>query len=91
MHSDNSLCRVCGLNLGNELPWGLDGQTASFNICPCCGVEFGYEDATLDGIARFRDDWIANGGVFLDKSQQPPGWDRTAQLRKIGVSDDVNE
>ena len=42
------LCRVCGWKQ-ETAPWGGDGQTASFLICPCCGVEFGYEDSHFRG------------------------------------------
>ena len=36
-------CRICGYRLGFE-PWGDDGKTPTYEICPCCGVEFGNED-----------------------------------------------
>lgn len=87
MHGQYSLCRVCGFDLGEDFPWGPDGRTCSFNICPCCGVEFGYEDATPEGILKFRAEWFATGGLFRDKSQRPPGWSRVMQLQRIGVAD----
>lgn len=31
-------CRVCGLPL-DEDPWGEDGKTPNYTICPCCGVD----------------------------------------------------
>ena len=33
-------CRICGYRLGFE-PWGDDEKTPTYEICPCCGVEFG--------------------------------------------------
>lgn len=42
METNSFYCRVCGLYLGYQ-PWGEDGKTPSYEICPCCGVEFGYE------------------------------------------------
>jgi hypothetical protein len=36
------------------MPWGDDGQTPSYEICPNCNAEFGYEDASENGIANYR-------------------------------------
>jgi hypothetical protein len=33
-------CRICGLKQDFK-PWGEDGKTPAFEICSCCGVEFG--------------------------------------------------
>lgn len=78
-------CEVCGFNGLDEAPWGADGKTPSFDICPCCGVEFGYEDATDTGKANFRTKWIATGGKWFDESKKPNRWDIKEQLAKIGV------
>ncbi|MGB7430615.1 MAG: hypothetical protein WA933_22715 [Microcoleaceae cyanobacterium] len=48
MHNKNS-CRVCGYDMKYPI-WGEDGNTPSFDICPCCGTEFGYEDCTPQSI-----------------------------------------
>ena len=44
MHKNNEfyVCRVCGAEQP-EAPWGDDGETPTYDICNCCGVEFGYE------------------------------------------------
>jgi hypothetical protein len=39
-------CRVCGLEQDFQ-PWGKDGKTPAFEICGCCGVDFGYQDCSL--------------------------------------------
>lgn len=36
-------CSVCGYNNLNFKPYYENGY-ASFQICPCCGFEFGYDD-----------------------------------------------
>lgn len=33
-------CRVCGYYI-DDLPWGKDGNCPTYEICPCCGDEFG--------------------------------------------------
>lgn len=78
------LCRVCGL-FQEDPPWGADGKTATFNICDCCGVEFGYGDATSETINRFRQQWINNGAKWSDPKAKPTGWNLSTQLALIGV------
>ena len=78
------LCRVCGW-LHEDPPWGEDGDTPSYNICECCGVEFGYEDATPQATSRFRQAWLEGGAQGWDKARRPCNWDLGAQLARIGV------
>lgn len=80
----NEFCRVCGYQ-PTEPPWGDDGRTPSFDYCPCCGVEWGYQDSSPDGIERFRTAWLKNGAPWHDVKQQPDGLDLADRLRRIGV------
>lgn len=68
MLNDNSLiyCRICGSCEG-YMPWGEDGQTPSFEICPCCSVQFGYEDMNISGILKYRSEWIKSKKFLSDK------------------------
>lgn len=75
------LCRVCGLEQ-LEPPWGDDGKSATFDICDCCGVEFGYEDATLSGIRRYREKWLTNGAKWNTTKSIPDNWMLHQQLKK---------
>ena len=59
-------CPVCGYPELGEPPW--TGNRASFEICPSCGTEFGYDDAAGGDEARrpsvynvLREAWIAEG------------------------------
>lgn len=59
-------CPVCGFDELDEEPW-RDGS-GSQEICPSCGVQFGYEDACGGDIGRRREfyeqrraEWIARG------------------------------
>ncbi len=81
-------CRVCGLKL-EEPPWGQDGETPLFEICPCCGVEFGYEDSTPLSAKRYREEWLSKGGVWFRPQDKPEGWNFADQLnnRPPGFSD----
>jgi len=46
----------------------------TFNICPCCGVEFGYEDMTIQDTKKYREKWICSG----------MGWFTPGENLKIG-------
>jgi hypothetical protein len=75
-------CRVCGFS--NEAPpWGTDGKTPLFDMCPCCGVEFGYEDATALGARGYRDEWLARGAQWHDPACKPEAWDLSLQLPRV--------
>lgn len=77
------LCFVCGLDLGGvdeNAPWGDSGIDPTFEFCPCCGTEFGYQDATLEAARAQRTRWADDGYRWMDDSRKPSGWDATRQL-----------
>jgi hypothetical protein len=91
MHNSESneyLCRVCGWHQ-NDPPWGGNAETPSFEICDCCGVEFGYEDATSEGVIRFRKLWLAEGAPWFDEFKMPAKWDLSSQLERLGIDTDI--
>jgi hypothetical protein len=79
---------VCGYAL-DSLPW--DGEISSLEICPCCGIQFGYHDAAGDGpggrrtiYQELRNKWVAADHPWSSKSQPPPAdWDPREQLRRV--------
>ena len=75
-------CRICGL-IQDEPPWGDDNNTPTFNICDCCGVEFGYEDTKYDAVVRYRAKWIAGGAKWAYPKYRPPEWSLEDQLKDI--------
>ncbi len=83
MTSDNLYnCRVCGLKL-DDPPWGYDSKTPLYDFCPCCGIEFGYQDATPDGAKQFRKQWVNNGMKWDEESEKPDTWDFEIQLKQV--------
>ena len=86
----SDLCPVCGYRLG-FLPW--NGKSSSDEICPCCYIQFGYDDGDVeDEIGRtlvygeWRKRWIDQGMKWNSKGRIPPdGWNPVEQLRSIGV------
>ena len=79
---DNHKCRICGFH--NEyFPWGEDGEKPNFELCPCCGVQFGKEDVTLESIQKYRKEWLRKGGRCFIKKDRPENWDIDEQMRNI--------
>jgi hypothetical protein len=89
--STNYRCPVCGLPQV-EAPWGVDGLNPTFFICDCCGVEFGYEDRTLQSREAYLTRWLSNGALWFKPSKCPKNWSLVAQLDEGGIStpDDFN-
>jgi hypothetical protein len=79
-------CPVCGFPGLDAPPW-VDGSPSD-EICPSCGIQFGYDDAAggrADRRAaiyeRWRSEWIARGMPWSSGGRpRPPGWDPQAQL-----------
>jgi hypothetical protein len=63
----------------------------SYEVCPCCGFEFGNDDnpgtAAPSSFERYRQEWIAAGCPWLDPSQRPAGWRLEEQLVAVGIVD----
>lgn len=75
-------CKVCGFKQ-HDFPWGQDGETPSFDICACCGVEFGYEDATLISVKKYRSNWIEGGSKWFSIKDRPLNWNKDNQFKYI--------
>lgn len=79
----NYTCPVCGWPEMEEPAYDEFGSS-SFEICRCCGTQFGYQDARRTH-AELRAEWISGGMRWSSKAaQQPAGWDPVAQLRAAG-------
>lgn len=72
-------CLVCGFGMGDP--------PQDFNICPCCGTEFGYMDVAPDRAARLselRQFWIAGGMKWWNEySPAPLDWNPAEQLKTV--------
>jgi hypothetical protein len=82
VRNDDFACRACGL-LQAEAPWGDDGQSPVFEICDCCGAEFGYEDATLEAVTRARRLWLEKGAPWSNPKAMSSTWSVKAQLAQV--------
>ena len=78
----NHKCRICGFH-NDYFPWGENGEKPNFELCPCCGVQFGKEDVTLESIQKYRKEWLRKGGKWFIKKDRPENWDIDEQMRNI--------
>lgn len=78
-------CPICGYDGLSEPAW--DGENPSHEICPSCGIEFGYEDMKPPRHLRhleLREAWIQRGMPWFSKSRPPPpAWDPSQQLQNV--------
>jgi hypothetical protein len=65
------LCPVCYYNQMPDPP-------QDYNICPCCGTEFGYDDE-FKSFGQLRSDWIAAGMRWFFR-QPPSFWNPALQI-----------
>ena len=75
-------CRVCGLEQDFQ-PWGEDGQCPTYDICDCCGTEFGYGDCTLKAIQVSRERWLAKDAEWKYPEEKPANWSLEEQMKNI--------
>lgn len=85
----SNVCPVCGYCL-NFVPW--EGESPADELCPSCGIQFGYDDAggrTPEGRRTiydgWRTKWIGSGMVWQSVGIPIPiHWDPELQLKKAG-------
>ena len=74
------VCPVCRYPDLDEPAYDNFG-CASYNICPCCGTEFGYDDSTA-AHSYLRGKWVSEGMQWWSKHQlKPNDWDPVRQLK----------
>lgn len=67
------ICPVCNYDGLTEPPYNSRGY-GSYEICMCCGFQFGYSDYPNGekDILEWRKEWIKNGYPWSSKSEKPP-------------------
>lgn len=81
------ICPICGFG-GLDKPVETKG-VPSFDICPCCGFEFGFHDGVRgETYEKWRMRWIQDGMKFRKGHIIPPpvDWDPRRQLASIGIT-----
>ncbi len=78
-------CPVCGYDGLNAPPFDEEGNP-SYDICNCCGYEFGFDEENFD---EYRLKWLTSGTKWFNPKVQPKDWIASEQLLKIGVRLDI--
>jgi hypothetical protein len=73
-----------------EPPYCSTLGDASYDVCACCGFEFGFDDEpgpdmTGKTFREYLDDWAASGCQWFDPRRRPEVWDLDEQLRRAGI------
>lgn len=77
------MCPVCGFVGLNEPPFNEKNE-ASYEICACCGFEFGFDEGDgEDKYSTFRSNWIKNGAKWFLPTRKPNEWDLKEQLKNL--------
>lgn len=82
MLKSKSICPICGFQELDEPPYDEFGG-ASFEICPCCGIQYGYNDTRWTHV-ELRDCWIKLGMKWRHLPA-PDNWDPIKQLKTAGL------
>lgn len=83
---NNHTCSICGFPELDQPVRDPDTGAPSFDICPSCGCEIGYDDVTQQEMDRYRRDWVKQGALWFRDESKPPGWNLRNQLKSIGVN-----
>jgi hypothetical protein len=72
-------CPVCGYS------GEVDFRPRDYQICACCGTEFGYDDRVLTN-DQLRAQWLSKGCPWFDLDEpRPVGWNAYDQLLHAGL------
>jgi len=81
-------CPVCGYGGLKEAPYNQN--ISSYEICPCCGFEFGFDGGNRpEEFIAFRKRWLDNGAKWFLPRLKPKDWNLYEQLERIKKSKPV--
>ncbi len=80
------VCPVCKFDGLSEPPYNSEGS-GPYEICPCCGFEFGVDDfgynSCKEAHAVWRKQWIDRGCLWqYSENKKPKDWDPVEQLKE---------
>lgn len=78
-------CPVCGwLGLSARAVFPYD----SFEICSCCGTEFGLDVSEDDDIEDVREEWLEGGAVWFSDEGRPADWSPERAIAQVRAYDE---
>lgn len=106
-HKEKFRCPVCGFiglesrpyeNMPEKIdrngaapPYCLLWGQPSYEVCDCCGFEFGFDDepggsAQPVSFAEYLTVWIHDGCLWFTPEKRPTNWSLTDQLAKADIT-----
>jgi hypothetical protein len=80
MSKNGHYCPVCGWK-------GLEAEPihpyGTFEICSCCGTEFGLDVVCDEDILEVRVDWLKAGALWFSDFDKPVDWSMERALGQI--------
>jgi len=74
---------------GLKPPYGQHFGPPSYEVCRCCGFEFGNDDqpGTADPVSfgEYLHDWMSRDAKWFDPSARPIDWNLEKQLVEAGI------
>jgi len=75
---------------GFPIPYHTHFGMLSYQICGCCGYEFGAEDdpgpwAIGLSFEDYLDRWLAAGGIWFDGKIRPSSWTFEQQMQDLAI------
>ena len=74
---------------GLDPPYSKHFGDPSYEVCACCGFEFGNDDEPGTGspstFEEYLREWIASGCVWFSPEKMPKSWDLGSQLQSAGI------
>lgn len=74
MLNRDTICPVCGFDWHEPVE--------RYEICECCGTQFGYDDANTSHF-ELRRRWIERGCPWTGLRPAPSGWNPQKQLELL--------
>ncbi len=72
-----------------EPPYSVHFGMPSYEVCSCCGFEFGNDDEPGTGtpvsFQEYLEEWVAYGSVWFQPERRPASWSLQMQLETVGI------
>lgn len=76
---------ILPISLEAHPPYHLMFGTPSYDVCDCCGYEFGNDDNPGTGSAvsfkAYLEAWISDGMLWFVREKQPINWSLEKQMK----------
>lgn len=85
MKKEKYICPVCGYKGLDEPAYDETYLEGSYDICSCCGCEFGFDDFDFKLLTfqTAQNKWLSEGAMWFNKNEKPKNWNLEDQLKNL--------